>query len=120
MSRASKNLSRRGAALKDAKILMLGAAYKANVSDLRESPALKLCEMLKNEGAIVTVWEPLSDDPRFKKNVAENEIAESDLVIVGAPHECFDFEMIAMKAKAVLDTKNTFKNVKNRQNIDLL
>ena len=57
-SRITRSLNGRGKAVKDARVLLLGMAYKANVGDLRESPSLKLLELLRAEGSEVTYHDP--------------------------------------------------------------
>ncbi len=125
--RVTKNLSRRGIALNGARILLLGAAYKADVADARESPAVRLAALLEEEGARVTISDPLlgsvtvAGRERVCRRLPTPSVVHAhDIVVVGAAHACFDRRMIAAHAKAIFDTKNAFAEITSRENIELL
>ncbi|MBV6478507.1 MAG: UDP-N-acetyl-D-glucosamine 6-dehydrogenase [Ignavibacteria bacterium] len=105
--------------LKDSKILLLGLAYKKDIDDLRESPSLKLIELLQDEGAVVDY----SDDyvntiPRLRKyefskksvKLTKKNISKYDLVLLSTDHSYFDYKFIFENAKIIVDTRNAFKN----------
>jgi len=118
VTRLTEALSRRaGKALRGAKILMLGLAYKKNVDDMRESPALTLIEMLEEAGAVVSYHDPFI--PRIKpsrehgaltnrRSVPLNKarIAAADAVLIVTDHDRIDYRDVARHAKLVVDTRN--------------
>lgn len=128
VERVSKILSMRlKKAMNGAKVLVLGVAYKNDIDDYRESPALKVIELLQKEGAVVEFYDPYIPEYRYKgeihkglKQIDEKKVQEADLVMFTAAHSKFDYEMIEKNAKAIFDTRNAMKNAKNRENIELL
>ena len=128
VERASKMLSMRfKKALNGAKVLVLGVAYKNDIDDYRESPALKVIELLQKEGATVEFYDPYIPEYKYKgeihkglKEIDAKKVQEADLVMFTAAHSKFDYEMIEKNAKAIFDTRNAMKNAKNRENIELL
>lgn len=113
--------------LKGAKILQLGVAYKQDIDDYRESPAVVVSEILRNKGAQVDYYDPYIAEYKhggktFKglKNISEEIVKKYDIVIVTTAHTKIDYDMVANNAKAVFDTKNAMKSVKNRKNLYLL
>ncbi len=127
VERASKVLSKHKIALNGAKVLVLGVAYKNDIDDYRESPALRVIEILEENSANVDFYDPMIPEYKYKnkvhtgiKNIDEKIIALYDLVIITAAHSAFDYEMISKNAKAIFDTRNAMKNIKNRNNIELL
>lgn len=128
VERASKILSSKfKKAMNGAKVLVLGVAYKNDIDDYRESPALKVIEELQKEGAEVKFYDPWISKYKYKgeiheglEKIDEKIVANSDIVIFTAAHSNFDYDMISKNAKAIFDTRNAMKNVKNRDNIELL
>lgn len=107
-------------ALNGAKVLLLGVAYKNDIDDMRESPALKVIEHLENNGAEIIVSDPYI--PQFKHNGKQynsvdwkDVIDDSDIVIITTAHTSIDYELVVDKAKLVYDTRNATKNVKNNR-----
>ncbi len=128
VERASKMLSTRfKKAMNGAKVLVLGVAYKNDIDDYRESPALRVIEVLQKEGANVEFYDPWISEYKYKGEIHkglvcidEKKVQDADLVIFTAAHSNFDYDMIAKNAKAIFDTRNAMKNEKNRDNIELL
>ena len=128
VERAGKMLSMRfKKALNGAKVLVLGVAYKNDIDDYRESPALKVIELLQKEGAVVEFYDPYIPEYKYKgeihkglKEIDVQKIQEVDLVMFTAAHSKFDYEMIEKNAKAIFDTRNATKNLKNKSNIEVL
>ena len=128
VERASKILSSKlKKAMNGAKVLVLGVAYKNDIDDYRESPALKVIEELQKEGAEVEFYDPWISKYKYKgeiheglEKIDEKIVANSDIVIFTAAHSNFDYDMISKNAKVIFDTRNAMKNVKNRDNIELL
>jgi UDP-N-acetyl-D-glucosamine dehydrogenase len=118
VTRLTEALSRRaGKALRGAKILMLGLAYKKNVDDMRESPALTLIEILEEAGAVVSYHDPFI--PRIKPSrehgaltnrrsvpLSKARIAAADAVLIVTDHDRIDYRDVARHAKLVIDTRN--------------
>lgn len=125
--RSSKILNRFKKAMNGAKILILGVAYKQDIDDYRESPAIRVIEELEKEGAEVVYYDPFVSEYRehgvVKKGESEltAELIESaDLVIVTTAHTNVDYNFVQKNAKAIFDTKNAMKQVEARENIELL
>lgn len=127
VSRASKILNRYQKAMNGAKVLILGVAYKQDIDDYRESPALRVIEELKKESAVVSYYDPWVAKYRHHGEYYESIpeitpeiIAEYDLVMITAAHSNVDYEMVQRNATVIFDTKNVMKNIKNRENIEVL
>lgn len=127
VERAGKILNRFKKSLYGSKVLMLGVAYKQDIDDYRESPALRVIEELEEEGANVEYFDPYIPSYREKGVVREGireinpEIISSyDLVVITAAHTNIDYDMIQKSAKAIFDTKNVMKDINNRDNIEVL
>ncbi|MEY8426705.1 nucleotide sugar dehydrogenase [Lachnospiraceae bacterium 46-15] len=127
VERAGKILNRFRKALNGSKVLVLGVAYKQDIDDYRESPALRVIEELQKAGAEVCYYDPWVKECRHKGlffkselDLTEKLVESSDLVMVTAAHTNVDYEFVQKYAKAIFDTKNVMKNVKNRENIEVL
>lgn len=125
--RANKILNRDKKAMNGSKILILGVAYKQDIDDYRESPALEVIEELEKEKADVVYFDPFVSEYRYKGEVKTSEpeltaelIESADLVIVTTSHTNVDYDFVQQHAKAIFDTKNAMKDVKSRDNIELL
>jgi UDP-N-acetyl-D-glucosamine dehydrogenase len=113
--------------LKNANLLILGAAYKKDVDDMRESPTLKLIEILEEKGARVSYNDPyIPVMPRVRKyqfdmksvDLTPKTLQSYDAVIVSTDHSSYDYDFIVTHAKLVIDTRNATGNVKkNREKI---
>ena len=121
-----KLLNKEKKALNGAKVLVMGVAYKKDIDDMRESPALKVLELLEKHGAEIVINDPYV--PRFKYNGKEyvsvqweRVIKSSDIVLITTDHSCYDYDAIVSDAKIVYDTRNATKNVsRNREKINKL
>ena len=127
VERAAKILNRFKKSLNGSKILILGVAYKQDIDDYRESPAIRVIEELEPTGAEVDFYDPYIPDYKERgivkeglKEISEDIVASYDLVLVTAAHTTVDYEMIQRSAKAIFDTKNVMKNLENRENIEVL
>jgi UDP-N-acetyl-D-glucosamine dehydrogenase len=125
--RSSKILNRFKKAMNGAKILILGVAYKQDIDDYRESPAIRVIEELEKEGAEVVYYDPFVSEYREHGIVKKGElelsaelIESADLVIVTTAHTNVDYDFVQKYAKAIFDTKNAMKQVDERENIELL
>lgn len=127
VERAGKILNRDKKALNGSRVLMLGVAYKQDIDDYRESPALKVREVFQKEGAETDFFDPFIPEYKYKgqihkglERINADILKEYDLVVITAAHTNIDYDLIADNAKRIFDTKNVMKNVKNRDNIILL
>ena len=127
VERASKILNRHAKAMNGAKVLVVGVAYKQDIDDYRESPALRVIEVLKREQANVDFYDPWIVEYKYKgekyqgiKEISPEIIADYDLVMITAAHTNVDYDMIQKNAVAIFDTKNVMKNIENRNNIEVL
>ncbi|NLP43633.1 MAG: nucleotide sugar dehydrogenase [Peptococcaceae bacterium] len=113
--------------LKEAKILILGVAYKKDIDDVRESPALIIMERLRQEGAILTYHDPLvpAIEPHGgctvqmeSTDLTAEALAEADCVLIITDHSCIDYDFVVEHAQLIVDTRNATKKVKkNREKI---
>ena len=108
----SEALNGQGKAVKGASVLVLGVAYKRDIEDIRESPALDIIRLLEGQGARVSYFDP--HVPRFREDSHEfrsveltpEVVAAADCVIVVTDHTSVDYRMIKRHAKLVVDTRN--------------
>ncbi|MBW2240809.1 MAG: nucleotide sugar dehydrogenase [Deltaproteobacteria bacterium] len=104
-------------AVNGARVLLLGVAYKPNVSDMRETPALEIVRLLETKGAVVRYHDPhvpeLVVEDRILKNVelTDEELGAADLVVIVTDHEAVDYSRVVAKAGRVYDTRNATKDV---------
>lgn len=118
VARVSQILSRKfKKSLSGAKILFLGVAYKKDVADLRESPALEIIKKLEEEKAIISYHDPyiskfINNGKEYKslKELAADEIKEKDIIIITTAHTKVDYEMVVKNAKAIFDVRNVIKD----------
>ncbi|WP_371372123.1 nucleotide sugar dehydrogenase [Sporomusa aerivorans] len=115
-----KVLSKARKALNGAKILILGIAYKNDIDDCRESPALKIIDLLLKENAEVTYHDRYIPDvyPHEPYTFSMSSVAltdealkQADCVLITTKHSDVDYERVARYAQAVVDTRNACKNV---------
>ncbi len=124
IGRVYRNMGRRGVAMKGAKVLVLGVAYKAGIGDYRESPALELMRLLEAEGASVSYYDPYVPelDPAkdahlpFKGRylsgmITSRVLSEADLVLIATAHRNVDYSFVLQNAKAVFDTRNATRGM---------
>jgi UDP-N-acetyl-D-glucosamine dehydrogenase len=107
--------------LKDAKILVLGVAYKKDIDDVRESPALKIIELLRQRGANITYHDPYIPviEPHGGSNIhlecvelSDDTLEKADCVLILTDHSSLDYEQVVSRSKLIVDTRNATKNVK--------
>lgn len=127
VERAGKILNRFKKSLYGSKVLVLGVAYKQDIDDYRESPALRVIEELEEEGANVEYFDPYIPSYREKgvvkegiKEINPEIISSYDLIVITTAHTNIDYDMIQKNAKAIFDTKNVMKDIRDRDNIEVL
>jgi UDP-N-acetyl-D-glucosamine dehydrogenase len=125
--RAGKMLNREKKPINGSKILILGVAYKQDIDDYRESPALRVIAHLEDGGAEIHYFDPYvleyHENGKTKKSeptLTEKLLQEMDLVVITTAHTSVDYSFVQRYAAMVLDTKNAMKNVESRSNVELL
>src|SRR5215207_6361139 len=116
---ASSALNKNKKALNGSKILVLGVAYKKDIDDMRESPALSIIDLLRARGAEVSYHDPFvpevtfdhaytigAGDPLFNTELTDDLIKSSDCVVICTEHSGIDYHGICEKAKLIVDTRN--------------
>lgn len=117
-----------GKALKNTKVLILGVAYKNDIDDYRESPALNVIKNFEKRGAEVVYFDPWI--PKFKyhsgeemeglKELTADIIKSADIVVITAAHTNVDYDLVSENAKLIFDAKNAMKSIVKRDNIEVL
>ncbi|MDX1741614.1 MAG: UDP binding domain-containing protein, partial [Rhodothermales bacterium] len=108
--------------LRDAKVLILGAAFKRDVDDMRHSPALRVMEILCDQGICdISYSDPhvpelevtLDGEPRRMSSVelTEESLASFDAVVIVTDHAAFNYDLIARASRAIVDTRNALQNI---------
>ena len=127
VERAGKVLNRHKKALNGSKVLILGVAYKSDIDDYRESPAIHVINEFKRFGTEVSFYDPFI--PSFREHgeemtglteISPEILAGFDLVCITTGHTNVDYDMVCNAGVPVFDCRNITKNVKNRENIELL
>jgi UDP-N-acetyl-D-glucosamine dehydrogenase len=96
--------------LKGSKVLLLGVAYKADIGDMRESPALKLIELLRTAGAEIAYHDPHVDElPEHGLASVPLDPAEYDAVVIVTAHSEIDYDQVVEDAQLVVDLRNATK-----------
>jgi len=118
VSSVSKALNQQGKPLKGAKVLVLGVAYKKDIDDLRESPALTIIELLQKDGAEVSYNDPyfpfIGKGRRYDlqmKCVPVDDVSKYDCVLIVTDHSDYDYAWIAQRASLVVDTRNATRGI---------
>jgi len=129
VQKAERILGLQGRSLRGSKVLVLGVTYKEDLPDMRESPALKVIQLLMKEGCQVEYYDPYvpsieiqmqiqgkyESEQRIRLNSAPDLSAEKvgsvDLAAVLTGHSCVDYELVVQAARAVLDTRNVTPSV---------
>jgi UDP-N-acetyl-D-glucosamine dehydrogenase len=131
VQKAERILGLQGKSLRGSKILALGVAYKADLPDIRESPALKVIQLLMKEGCEVQYYDPYVPTVEVQLQnqtmhegqelirldsigkLTTQEVSNVDLVVILTGHSCVDYELVVGSETAVLDTRNATRNVEN-------
>lgn len=123
VSKINDGLNNIKKSIKDSKILILGLAYKKNIEDLRESPSVKILDLLTKSKSYVNYHDPLV--PTFPKmrdynfdlssvDLNKKSIKKYDAVVIATDHDFFDYEMILQEAKLIVDCRGVYKT-KNKK-----
>jgi UDP-N-acetyl-D-glucosamine dehydrogenase len=121
VQRAMEALNARGKAMNGAKVLVLGIAYKRDVDDMRESPAVRIIELLRERGAQVVYHDPFVPRvPRMRQHhldmvsvpLTDDALASADAVLVATDHSCVDYARVVERAQLVVDARNACRAVR--------
>ena len=116
----ARALNQQKKALNGSKVLVLGVAYKKDIDDLRESPALTIIELLQKEGAIVSYNDPYFPqvgrgrkyDLQMKCAPLDN-LGDYECVLIVTDHSDYDYEKIVRESKLIVDTRNATKGIRS-------
>jgi UDP-N-acetyl-D-glucosamine dehydrogenase len=118
MNKIAFALNRHKKPMNGSKILFLGVAYKPDIDDPRESPALLIMELVAKKGALVSYYDPYiptvtGEHGKTYKGIdlTDEELENSDCVVITTNHSCFDIRRIVEKSKLIVDTRNAVKDV---------
>ena len=113
--RVGKGLNDDAKSVRDSKIMILGVAYKKDIDDMRESPALSIRKLLKFKGATVSYHDPYVKNIDEEKSLELNvkNIKNQDAIVITTDHSNVDYELIGKHAKLIIDTRNVMTNIKN-------
>ena len=127
VERCSELLNHYRKPLHGSRILVLGVAYKQDVDDYRESPALRFIDLLERRKAEVTYFDPWVKSYHYKgtthhsiSDLDQTTLQEADMVVIATAHTNVDYEFVAQNAKIIFDAKNAMKDIQQRRNIELL
>jgi UDP-N-acetyl-D-glucosamine dehydrogenase len=123
VSRLLEAMNDRGRTLKDSRVLVLGAAYKPDIDDIRESPALDVIALLRKKGAVVEYHDPYIPEIHHETegwkmgSVPDlmTAVRDSDAVIIITHHKSYDYGSILEQSKFVFDTRNALGNLVDRE-----
>ena len=107
------------------RILVLGVAYKANIDDMRESPAIKIADLLRKREADVVYHDPyvpefsVDGKPVTYVELTEDEVAKADAVLVVTDHSNVDYDLVVRSAQLVLDTRNVLREFSDEKVVRL-
>jgi len=101
--------------IRGSKILIIGVAYKKDIDDMRESPALRIMDLLKHKGAKITYHDPNVKNvgPLKSLDLTQNTINEQDAIVIITDHTNIDYKSLGKHAKLIVDTRNIMATVKN-------
>ena len=112
--RVGKALNDDKKSIRESKILIIGLAYKKDIDDIRESPAIKIMDLLKYKGAKIDYHDPFVNEFRNLRSIdlTTKNIQKYDSLIITTDHSEIDYEMIGKHASLVVDTRNIMSSVK--------
>ena len=127
IQRIYKLLNKEKKSINGSKILVLGVAYKQDIDDYRESPALVIIDKLKKAEGDIVYYDPyvaeyIQDGFTYKgeKELTAALIQSADIVVVTTAHTKVDYQLVQQNAKMIFDTKNAMAKISNRTNIEVL
>jgi UDP-N-acetyl-D-glucosamine dehydrogenase len=118
-------LNRRGKAMHGSRVLVLGVAYKAEIDDTRESPAIDIMETLRERGARVDYSDPFVPTLEFAGKrlrsvpLTASRLREFDCVVIATAHRQFPYDVVVRHASSVVDTRNALKGMRSKKIVRL-
>lgn len=129
VARVVDHLNTRGVPSCSARLLVLGLAYKKNVDDCRESPSIKILELLADRGFDISYFDPHVSgyvSHRYGRlpgvelpELTDDALMNNDATLILTDHDAYDYDRIVRLSKTVIDTRNATRNIANRENIIL-
>ena len=123
VERIEDALNKKKKALKGSKVLILGVAYKKDVSDTRESPAMDVIRILQKKGTRVSYHDPhvpkLRLDGKVLRSQKDPLLEKQDCVVIVTAHTIFNYSGIVKRARLIIDSRNATKGIKNRKIVKL-
>jgi len=113
-------LNEHSKSVKGSRVHILGVAYKKNIDDVRESPALDIIHLLQQRGAVVSFSDPYVEDLRHEgQGLVSTPVGEgcaaADCVVIVTDHKDFDYARVLAESKLVVDTRNAMKGMKSEK-----
>jgi len=125
VERVGQLLNKEGIKLNKANILVIGATYKKDIKDLRKSPSLDIIESLQRNNALVSYYDPIIPYLKFNHtdlksiDLNKEQLMKFDCVIIATDHSSLDYGFILENSRLIFDTRNVYKNCKNRKVVRL-
>jgi UDP-N-acetyl-D-glucosamine dehydrogenase len=112
--RIGKALNDDKKSIRESNIMILGVAYKKDIDDIRESPALKIMELLQFKGAKISYHDPYVKEFNSQKSLELNteNLKNQDAIVITTDHSNVDYELIGKHARLIIDTRNVMANIK--------
>jgi UDP-N-acetyl-D-glucosamine dehydrogenase len=113
--RIGKALNDDKKSVRGSNIMILGVAYKKDIDDIRESPALKIIELLQFKGANTCYHDPYVKEVNLQNSLELNtkNLQNQDAIVITTDHSNIDYKLIGKHAKLVIDTRNVMANIRN-------
>ncbi|MFC1986955.1 nucleotide sugar dehydrogenase [Chloroflexota bacterium] len=118
-SRIMEALNAKGKSLNSARVLVLGAAYKNDVADIRESPSIRVIQLLHDKGAAVSYNDSYIPEIQLpwgtltSVELTEENLSSADCVVIATSHSSYDLKQIAAQSKLIFDTRGVTRGLKN-------
>ena len=123
VGKISDALNNKKKSLSGARVVILGVAYKKNISDTRESPAIEIIQLLRGKGARVSFADPyvpklVTDGFTLRaRPLSRRLLKASDAVVIVADHDAFDYKFIVAEAPLIIDTRNATKGIPHNRKV---
>jgi UDP-N-acetyl-D-glucosamine dehydrogenase len=124
VEKVQNGLNDRGKAVKGSKVHILGVAYKRDIEDVRESPALDIMHLLRRRGADVTFSDPYVPSIRIDGDVCFSadllsSLHRADCVVIATDHSSFDYAAVVNEARLIVDTRNALRGIVSQKIVRL-
>ena len=121
ISRVADQLNTQKKSINGSNVFVLGLAYKPDIDDIRESPSIKLIELLKDKGAVVSYNDPYTESFRelLSVEITQKSLADADIVIIATNHSAYDPKYIVKHSRLVFDSRNLTKDIES-ENLEKL